>query len=147
MSLRRWDSRGCLPAPQNLPLKSSRSKAHTKAPPYFISFMYWTCGLNKNISQPQRKEDLILCLEFHPADQPSVCNACVLIATYLDLIALPAIKPYPLIVLAGIGHFLLINPLNGGALQEGADLKDKIKERPLDGSTVCCISFCSDVTS
>lgn len=42
MSLRRWDIKGYFPSPQNCPLKSSRSNAHTKPPPKFMSFMYLT---------------------------------------------------------------------------------------------------------
>lgn len=42
---------------------------------------------------------------------------------YLSLITFLVIKSHPLIVFAGIWNFLVIDPLNGGALQEITDLK------------------------
>lgn len=45
--------------------------------------------------------------------------------TYLDLIALPGVKSHPLIVLGGIGNFLVLNPLDGGAFHKAADLDHK----------------------
>lgn len=41
---------------------------------------------------------------------------------HLDLIALPVVKSHPLIVLGGVWNFLVLNPLNGGALQKTTDL-------------------------
>lgn len=51
---------------------------------------------------------------------------------YLDLIALPGVEAHPLVVLAGIGNFLVINPLNSSALQEGADLREQFREMSMD---------------
>lgn len=49
-SLRRWARRGWLPCPQNSPLKSSRSSAHTIAPPKPMSLMYWTWDVQQRHS-------------------------------------------------------------------------------------------------
>lgn len=64
-------------------------------------------------------------LSIHPSLQkvPFIPNFCRC-STYLDLIALPGVESHPLIVLAGIGNFLVINPLNGGVFQEGTDLRN-----------------------
>lgn len=83
------------------------------------------------------------CLPQNPFSNNPQCGIPVKwCATYLDLIALPGVESHPLIVLAGIGYFLVINPLNGCALQEGADLKDQIKEMPLDCFMVNIFKSC-----
>lgn len=92
------------PCPQNSPLKSSRSRAQTKAPPNLFSFRYLTCNqqhISVIVSSP---------LTYESHDHLCVEAGFVVVS-------------HPLILFESIWDFLVLCHVDSGPLEKSANLK------------------------
>lgn len=109
-SERRWLMRTKFPSWQNSPLKSSRSKDQTKAPPNLFSFRYLTW-----IQQHHHRFNLMRSCHWNGTLRGSHDHLCVEAGF--------VVVPHPIILFDSVWDFLVLNQVDSGPLQKSANLK------------------------